>query len=365
MLFIDGNKTEDQEIGKAEEFIREGEYEKSMEILERLVVEKPDNGRVWFDLGTVALMNDKEKIAVGFFEKAIEKNYQSYDVYTNLGLCRERLKKFKQAENAFDEAIKVAEEPEERWAVYNNQCLFYYRNGMLLKAKTLADKAVEILPEEYQSYHLKYLVYLKRKNYSEIEVMFQNIREKFSDEPQYLIDRIAYLEDQGKYTEEIKILEEDSNYMEVIPEDTLRKKIRLYLQRKKNEKAIALIYELFNDYGDLEAGYSVMVYEIMNEKYLEAGKTGNAIMTHYMESMEKPDSIFYHTMYLEVIVLNKLFGNNAPEEVRQKLISMTESYENWLKENGISTEEMEKKISIVKETLSQNGEINGRKSTSE
>ena len=190
-----------------------------------------------------------------------------------------------------------------------------------------------------------------RKKYTEIDEMFAQIEPEFSDDPQYLVDRLAHYEKQGKFSVELRMLEENEKLRELLPEETLKKRIKLYLQRENRQMAIKLVYELFQNYGDLEAGYMAMVYEIMNEDYIKAGKIGQIIMSHTMETTVEPTAIFYHTMYLEAIILDKLFQGNPPEEVRGEILTMVDSYHTWMKEQHITTEEMDKKIATVRKLL--------------
>lgn len=355
MLYLEGNIPEDPLMAEAEEAIRNGEYQQALDLLNRLSEQDPDNGRVYFNLGTVSLLCEKYDKAVDFCSDALSRGYDHYSVYVNRALAEVKNAQLKQAESDFQNALDKAEDGADKWMIYTNLCIVYLREKEYLKAEKYANKAVAEQPEEYQGYHLKFLLLSRRKAYDEVREMLDTVKETFSKEPQFLIDSLAVLEMQGKYTEELKLLENNENYEEIMPIDAIRKRIHLLLMRNRREETKPLLIKLYEEYGDLNAGFSYMVLHIINGDFIAAGRLGNEIMQTYIEEEMDLDQIFYQTMYLQAVVLKKIFEKDMPEEVQEQINEMANEYADWLKENKVSSPELSEQLEQVKILLNESG----------
>lgn len=331
---------------EAEQYIRNQKYKEAAEILQELKKSEEAVGRAEFDLGNIALMQGEFEKAFFGYEASLEKGYDIYLVYQNMAQIKEKQGEIKQAEKLLKKALeKVSGQKEEAIALYMN-CLFYYRNEMMLKAEKAARKLTQILPENYQGHHLLVLIWQKKEDYDSAEQYLERIQGQFEMHVQYFLDKMSLLEKQGKYEEGLQMLDNDSFIMKVIPEEVLLKKLKLLLRLERKEEGRKIIQELFLGYGNANAAFSSMVLAMADGKYMEAGNIAYTILKSEGES-GNPGFLYYLTLFVHIFILDMALAGKPTEEVTELMKKEADICVPWLKRIGISEEELKNALKLV------------------
>lgn len=335
-------------VGTAEELIRRRSYQEALDILSEAAKADPENGRIAFDLGNIAVFQEEFELALKYYTEAEKRGYGSYRVYQNMAVAKEKTGEWKQAERAYLKAVELTQTQEERLIVLSAQALFYLRGNMMLKADKTARRIMEEFPEEYQGHHLYYLVQLQREEYQEMENHFEEIASDFQKHPQYLIDRLAGLELSGKEMDVLHMIEENPSVMKMIPKLALHKKIELSLKKQEQqgvtEDTEKEIRHLFEEYGDLDAAFSVMVLDMTKGNYVRAGAVSNWILE---QDFPKKNLRFYATMYLQIFIFYFLSEGKPEGNILELMKKEAAICIEWMEENGLADQDMYEALKMV------------------
>lgn len=216
----------------------------------------------------------------------------------------------------------------------------------LLKAmaEKTAGQIIEKFPKNYRGHHLYCLIMTERKDYDRLARHFQEICEVFGQHPQYLIDRLASLEKEGKESEVLKLINEDPAVMEVIPELALRKKVQILLKREERKEAKEIIDILFRDYKDPDAVIASIIIDMVEGNNARAGAAANVILE---QEKETRGPRFFLAMYLQIFIFYAAYNGRPPEEVRDLMQREASLCIEWMEQNDLETTQMQESLSEV------------------
>lgn len=330
-------------LKKAELFIREEEYEKAKELL-KAIEDEEYIGQALFNLGNIALFMKDNTLALQYYKQSLQKKFQKFEVYENLAHAYELCSELSEAEDYYRMAMKKASTLEMRWSALTNLGNFYYRNGLMLKAEKAAKQAIDQFSNEYYGHHLLFLIWMKKQRFEEIEKHFAIIGTKFEKNPLYQIDRLAYYDERGKYSAELKLIEEDPVVMEVIPDIALRQKVNILLKRKTYSQTEESIKILFEKYGDLGSGFSVMLILMLEGQYIKAAEIAEYIMEREIMSQ----GILYQlTRYVKMIILYLLNQETQNEEISEFIKEEARECLEWFTDKEVASESMKKAVEQI------------------
>lgn len=331
---------------EAEQRIREQKYEEAEELLQELKEEKESGGRAEFNLGNIALLQGNFEKAVSCYEKSLQQGYEKYSVWQNLAQAKEKRGELKQAEALLKTALeKAADQNEEVIVLYMN-CLFYYRNEMLLKAEKAAKKLTQLLPSSYDGHHLLIQIWQKKQDYECAQQYLLKMKDQFGKNGQYLVDRMCLLELQGKYEEELQLIDQEAGIMEVMPEEALMQKLKILLRMDRREEGRKVIQQLFQEFGNVNAAFSTMMLSMAEGKYLASANIAHAILKGEGES-GNPRFLYYITMFIHIFIMDMAFGGTPTEEALGLMKKEADICVPWLRRIGVDEEELKKALELV------------------
>lgn len=319
------------ELLQAEKEIREDNFGQALKRLGALAQAEPENGRIAFDLGNIALFQKENLLAQRYYEKALELGYSGFSVYENMAVLKERTEEWGLAGELFARAVELAEHPRDRMFALSALALYYKRRHMLLKAEKTARQMIEEYPQEYQGHHLYILMQMERKHFRDVEEYFDRIQPEFGRDSRYLTDVIGYLEAEGRDEDTLERIDTDPAMMEVIPQLALKKKVQLLLKKENRNEAAEAIGALFYNFEDPDAAFSMIILEMLNGNYPKAGAIANYVMQKEREKAE-PGQYFYLAMYLQIYVFYLASDRKPDERVRMLMKKEAEVILQWLEE---------------------------------
>lgn len=301
------------EILEAEEDFREDRYEEAFQKLSVLQEKYPKDGRISFDFGNIFLHQLAWNQAIHYYELSENQGYDNYGVYINWALACEKTEDFDEAELCYKKALSCTDAPEERLHTLSCLTLHYGKRNMYLKAQKTAKEMIKSFPTTYMGHHLYVGIKMKRRHYEEASIHFDEIRNEFGNYEQFLIDEVTNLELAGKDEKVLSLLESNPVVYEVIPQWALRKKIHLLIRRKDFEYARKEIDRLLEEFQDVDGGISVIILEIMDEKYVEAARHAGEIME---QIRDRDSELFYIAMCLQMTALEGCNRENQDKKIQ-------------------------------------------------
>jgi tetratricopeptide (TPR) repeat protein len=143
---------------KADDALKNQNYEKSIVLHEFFIKEHPENGLAMYHLGySYGQLNDHEN-EMKYYEEAIRFGYYGSGVFFNLGMAYGETEKYDDAVRTFKKAIEV--EPE-RSDNHFGLALTYEKMGNLAGAEKALLTAAELAPNDIDVNYFLGKVYLK------------------------------------------------------------------------------------------------------------------------------------------------------------------------------------------------------------
>lgn len=314
-------------LQQAEDYIRNQNLKEAIEILKKLAIKNAENGRIAFDLGTIALLQEEEEIAIKYFEKAMEKKYFAYDIYINMAEAQNRKGCLLVAENNYKEAIKRANDIEEKWMALTLYVTFCIHHHMYLKAEKIVEQLIKEYPNNYEGYHLFYLILLGRKQFLKAEKYLNQIENKFCKHPAFLIDELDILEIRGKTELILDKIENDNKILEKIPQYALRKKVKVLIKEKKCDQIVEIIEIMIKQFEDMDAMISLMLLNIMKQDYLQAGKVAALILKKEKNTIGVR---FFLATYFQIFIYYMLTDKSPNGEIKEWMKNASKWCIKWL-----------------------------------
>ncbi len=138
-----------------------GEKKQARKLLEHLAKVHPSSTRPYLMLGDLSLDGAKDmKVAIGYFEKAAERDPHSASAYLGLADAYEQMGQANLAERSYQKAIEI--EPDSVVALNNLAFLYARSDGNLDKALPLAARAEKLAPKDPDVLDTLGLIHLKK-----------------------------------------------------------------------------------------------------------------------------------------------------------------------------------------------------------
>jgi tetratricopeptide (TPR) repeat protein len=138
-----------------------GKYDTAIASMQQATQLGPDQPILWLELGYAQAGGGKCDEAVTSLQKSIDLNTASKKpnpvlngpAYDKLGECNGKLKKFPEAQAAYDKAAQA--DPAKAGNYYYNEAVVLYNGGSHDLAAAAADKAITADPNNANAYYLK------------------------------------------------------------------------------------------------------------------------------------------------------------------------------------------------------------------
>lgn len=299
-------------LEQVENMIEDNHVQSAKDMLQSLVLQYPNDGRVLYNYGKIAMLIKDFASAEEAFEQAIAQQYENAHLLLLSGALKDAKDDNKAARSYYEKACELADDATEKWATNQKLALFYIENKMFAKAKKIAEKMIHDYPDNYEGYHLNYLYLAGKKMWEEARLYLNEVPDIFTLTPQYLRDIMEWYTSQGKTKEFLSIVESDDNYMKVIPNEVLKLKYR-YLYEQNDVGYVDVLKELITNYSDVDAMITLMTLFFANQQYDKSSKIGAELL----KNTELTDPQMYLVLFYQIYSFYYLSNKNPTEEVAE------------------------------------------------
>ena len=157
---------------------QEKNFQKSIELLKKIVVLQPNTYEVYLRLGLASSSLGNLEEAIGYFEKGALINPNSSPIYCNLGNLYAELNNKNVALKNYFRAIEL--NPKNFNANYNLGS-FYFKIGDLENSEKYLKLAINIIPNHFYVYNSLFLLYDRSNNFKKLEEILKQAKNFFPD----------------------------------------------------------------------------------------------------------------------------------------------------------------------------------------
>ncbi len=340
----------DNVLRQAELLIRNGQTEAAKQALDDLYRRIPEEDldealpRILFDMGNAAIIEGDHAEALEMYDGSILAGSEDVRVLFNLAGVLEEMGEFSLEQDVLEEA--AGRELDEVSAQFIFQALhrFYLRRELYQKARRTAERYIRDRGETYFGYHLLVEGMFRSGEYAEAEEELDRLEEKFREDPGYLRDRLDLLDRQKLYDQELQLTEQDPNYRKLLPELTLQRRLRIFLDRRQDADVRETARELFVGWGDEMGALTQMVLFICDGNDHAAARVADYILK---QNAAAPNMLFYLTLYIDLFVVERIAGGELSEEQRATLTRAAKLCVGWFRQNGLYDRRMEEQLTAI------------------
>ncbi len=157
---------------------QEKNFEKVIELLEKVIVLQPNRYEIYLRLGLASSSLGKLEEAIVYFEKGVSINSNSSPIYCNLGNLYAELNNKNLALKNYFRAIEI--DPKNFNANYNLGS-YYYKIDDVVNAEKYLNLAINITPNHIYPYNSLFLLYDRSNNYKKLEEILKKAKNYFPD----------------------------------------------------------------------------------------------------------------------------------------------------------------------------------------
>lgn len=208
-----------------------------------------------------------------------------------------------------EENIQLQEESAQ--TIYERSCNDLELTKALLQRSTdmgeyeaalvFAENLTKLMPDSYVPVHAKFSVLVQKKDLGEAGLCLASAAEQFADDPNYVIDRLAYtIEVMGttaakKYLQKIgdKPAHESREFLELCA--------RIYNAEGEEREYIQCLYILHKQYGSEKARFLLAVKSAEHQQYEAALKWYVSVINSYSGSPEYFMSLAGRSSMLQIL----------------------------------------------------------------
>lgn len=285
---------------QANDLMREAHYEEALEVLNSLDVDGELAGMVSFMKGCAYLQLEQDEQAHLCFGQALNQGLIHKQLYINFGIVKSRMGNVLQAEQMFRQAAEL--DPTDALPL-NRILLLRLGRGDFDGAEAIMDELMERNPELVDGYHHKADLLLGTGRSEEALELLNGVEHRFSANPLYVYDRCRALRRVGRTEEALSYLD---SRKEIFREDTelvllKKQKASLLVDAKRYGEAVPLWRELYELYGDRQAGMALAA-QALSENDMQTLLS----IAEEMTATQTDDDSHYMCLYYKVLALRQL-----------------------------------------------------------
>lgn len=299
---------------QANDLLREEHYEEALEVLNTVEAEGETEALVSFMKGSACLQLGQDEQAHIHLNRALELGLATKHLYFNLGIIKTRMGRILQAEQMFRQAAEL--DPVDPLPL-NRIILLRLSRRDFTGAETVMEELMHRNPELMDGFHHKADLLLGTGRVEEALALLEGVKVRFSADPLFIYDLCRALRRSDRAEEALAYLEEREPLFHEDTDIVLLKKQRasLLVDLRRYEEAVPLWQELYDLYGDRQAGMALAA-EAMSKDDMETLVRIADEMTAY--SVE--DDSHYMCLYYKVIALRRLGDKEGAEAALKEAV---------------------------------------------
>ena len=299
-------------VERIEKYIDEKDYKSALSEIKTLSDKDLSDGRAYYQMARLMLDTGNEEDAYDYLRQALNAGYKTAGSCFLMAQSAERHEGFEAVDDYYLQAISLTEDVEEIRGISMFRALYHLRSNKSLSAEKIAKRLIEQFPDSYDGYHLCFLSAMKREKYEEAGSYLDLVSDGFSDNSQYLFDRIELMKAEKDMSEVVAELEADKRYMKTIPIYSLRQKLTYYYDQQDSQKYFETASYLGAKYNDKDAYVALMTMDFARQNYQKSAETAQFLM-----DIEKDNQgyRFYVALYFQIFNYYYLSGKKPSREL--------------------------------------------------
>lgn len=175
------------------------------------------------------------------------------------------------------------------------------RAGNLEAAMTFVENLSQLEPDSYAPIHAKCVILFQKNELGDIGLLLADAADRFGDDPNYIIDRLAYTIEVIGTAAAKKYLEKIGSKPAYESEEFLKLCARIYNAEGDEEKFIKCLFILHKQFHSEQARILLAVESIDHQKYEAALKWYVAVINDYTGSPEYFMALAGRTRMLQLL----------------------------------------------------------------
>lgn len=173
--------------------------------------------------------------------------------------------------------------------------------GNLEAAMTFVENLSQLEPDSYTPIHAKCVILFQKNELGDIGLLLADAADRFGDDPNYIIDRLAYTVEVMGTAAAKKYLEKIGSKPAYESEEFLKLCARIYNAEGNEEKFIKCLFILHKQFHSEHARFLLAVKSMEHQKYEAALKWYVAVINDYTGSPEYFMALAGRTRMLQLL----------------------------------------------------------------
>ena len=189
--------------------------------------------------------------------------------------------------------------------------------GNFEAAMVFAENLIKLEPDSYAPIHAKCVALFQKNELGDIGLLLADAADRFGDDPNYIIDRLAYTIEVMGTAAAKKYLEKIGDKPAYESEEFLELCARIYNAEGDEEKLIKCLFILHKQFQSEKARFLLAVKSMEHQKYEAALKWYVAVINGYTGSGE-----YFMALAGRCVMLQKLDRDNWQEEMQKAALEI-------------------------------------------
>lgn len=269
-------------IMQANDLLGQERFDEALALLDTLEQESQQAGLISFVRGNIYLQMGLDERAHLCYSEALNQGFVHKKLYIHFGVVKSRMGKIAQAEQMFRQAADLDLTDSE---ALNRLLLLRMGTDNWEGAEAVMDELMTRHPELMDGFHHKADLLLGTGRAQQALELLQSVAQRFSTNALYIYDLCRALGRVGRAEEAIACLESHEELFDAPLSQELFKKQKatLLLDLKKIREAMPLWQELYDTYGDRQAGLALVTDALYTGQWETACQVADEMLSYDVE----------------------------------------------------------------------------------
>ena len=302
-------------FGLSESYIMLEDFISAEECLNNILLIDKDNAKAYFYLGNIKFLQDNQQDGKEAYLKAISLGFSDIDIFINYAIICEENEDYYKALKYYNKALS---KDKFRADIMLRKREILIGMDKIEEALENLDLFIQINPDLFEGYHLKFLILIENNRLQEAQQILQSAMAMFPEDEGFLFDKVILFEEQQKIQEALEILETvfKNNNSKIV----LNEKAKIYLSQNEVQKAKNTLKQIIDlnkdEFNEDSSFYLIMIY-ISENDYLNAQKYIDEIIEYKNEGI-----YYYSALFLKGQVIKALYGQNSCKDYYENTVGI-------------------------------------------
>lgn len=302
-------------FGLSESYIMLEDFISAEECLNNILLIDKDNAKAYFYLGNIKFLQDNQQDGKEAYLKAISLGFSDIDIFINYAIICEENEDYYKTLKYYNKALS---KDKFRADIMLRKIEILIGMDKIEEALENLDLFIQINPDLFEGYHLKFLILIENNRLQEAQQILQSAMAMFPEDEGFLFDKVILFEEQQKIQEALEILETvfKNNNSKIV----LNEKAKIYLSQNEVQKAKNTLKQIIDlnkdEFNEDSLFYLIMIY-ISENDYLNAQKYIDEIIEYKNEGI-----YYYSALFLKGQVIKVLYGQNSCKDYYENTVGI-------------------------------------------